>query len=34
MTEVRDAIALILDNMSLEEFVAKENHAAELIAGE
>jgi Rrf2 family protein len=34
MTEVRDAIAMILDNMSLEEFVAKENHAAELIAGE
>jgi Rrf2 family protein len=34
MTEVRDAIALILDNMSLDEFVAKENHAAELIAGE
>lgn len=34
MTEVRDAIALILDNMSLQEFVAKENHAAELIAGE
>ncbi len=34
MTEVRDAIATILDNMSLEEFVAKENQAAELIAGE
>lgn len=34
MTEVRDAIAMILDNMSLEDFVAKENHAAKLIAGE
>jgi Rrf2 family protein len=34
MTEVRDAIAMILDNMSLEEFVAKENNAAELLAGE
>lgn len=34
MTEVRDAIASILDNMSLEEFVAKENQAAEMIAGE
>ncbi|EHS48844.1 transcriptional regulator, BadM/Rrf2 family [Rhizobium sp. PDO1-076] len=34
MTEVRDAIATILDTMSLEEFVDKENHAAELIAGE
>lgn len=34
MTEVRDAIATILDNMSLEEFVAKENQAAELVAGE
>lgn len=34
MTEVRDAIALILDNMSLAEFVAKENHASELIAVE
>ncbi|RKE84397.1 Rrf2 family transcriptional regulator [Rhizobium sp. AG855] len=34
MTEVRDAIATILDNMSLDEFVAKENRASELIAGE
>lgn len=34
MTEVRDAIAMILDNMSLEEFVAKENNAATLLAGE
>ncbi len=35
MTEVRDAIAMILDNMTLAEFVAKENKAAEtVIAGE
>lgn len=34
MTEVRDAIATILDNMSLEEFVAKENLIREPIAGE
>jgi Rrf2 family protein len=35
MTEVRDAIATILDNMSLSEFVAKENAATEtFVAGE
>lgn len=34
MTEVRDAIATILDNMSLEQFVAKEDNAAELIAAD
>lgn len=34
MTQVRDAIALILDNMTLSQFVARENPATELIAGE
>lgn len=34
MTQVRDAIALILDNMTLSQFVARENPSKELIAGE
>lgn len=32
MIEVRDAVATILDNMSLEEFVAKEDQAEALLA--
>nr|WP_299502996.1 Rrf2 family transcriptional regulator [uncultured Rhizobium sp.] len=34
MTQVRDAIASILDNMTLSQFVARENPAENLIAGE
>lgn len=34
MTQVRDAIALILDNMTLSQFVARENPSKELMAGE
>ena len=34
MTQVRDAIASILDKMSLSQFVARETPLADLIAGE
>lgn len=34
MTQVRDAIAAILDNMTLSQFVASDNAVEELIAGE
>ncbi|MCO6179285.1 Rrf2 family transcriptional regulator [Ciceribacter sp. RN22] len=34
MTQVRDAIASILDNMTLSQFAARENSVGDLIAGE
>jgi len=34
MTQVRDAIAAVLDTMTLSEFAARENPSRDLIAGE